>query len=164
MEKTAGVKIGNEEIGKVLNTVAYILDLFLKLPDDMTKGRKGGYFSVFDGIYNPPLAIVRIGEPDINFAEDYFKFSPEKAIRLKNLTEHLSSWQSRNPNRKEWGGAIKSPDFILSFSGLPELADEAVVLLIAYGFGWINYNQLWEIVRISDNPYVEPLYRKLYYQ
>lgn len=164
MAKKIRVKIGKNKLGVVLEKIGEILGFFLELPDDMTKGRKGGYFSVFDEIYESPLAIIRIGKPDINLAKDYFEFSPEKAIRLRALAGDLSSWQSRDDKNKKWGGSIrtKTPEIILSFSGLPELADEAIMLLTAYHFDWINYNQLWQIQGISNNPYVEPLYRKLW--
>jgi hypothetical protein len=91
--------------------------------------KPGGYFAVFfdqpDGL---PLLVVKVGEQDPQKAPDSLRRCLEKGKRLQDCPEHQSSWQSRNPDADEWGGAVRYGDFILSFSGLPELADEELML------------------------------------
>jgi hypothetical protein len=90
----------------------------------------------------------------------------EKALRLM---QHAgagarSSWNAaRNPANDQYGGAIlfrvklyNSGDaafwVVLSFSGLPELADEAAMIVTAASMPWqASINSLNEIARTSDN-------------
>ncbi len=74
----------------------------------------------------------------------YWEFAQEKADRLANHFDkgHLSSYQSRAPEKMRWGGAIRTPGgWILSFSGFPELMDEAFMLSVARQAGLITVAQ-----------------------
>jgi hypothetical protein len=95
--------------------------------------RNGGYLCVFHNFNKPqeeivPLAIVRIGIPTQGKEQKYFDLCLEKARRLISHPEHLSSWQSRDIEKERYGGAIRTPNFILAFSGLKEEADEAILV------------------------------------
>jgi hypothetical protein len=76
----------------------------------------------------------------------YRDLACEKAQRLAMYPGHLSSWESRDGSSK-WGGAIRANDYILSFSGLPELWDEAFMLLLA--------NHSSEIDRVASDRIAE---------
>ena len=79
----------------------------------------------------------------------YFRLSQEKTHRvfahwLRDPNEALSSYQTRNKEKDMWGGAVLFPHYlngelegIVSFSGLSELADEAVSL--ALGIHVLNF-------------------------
>ena len=84
-------------------------------------------------------------------------YAPEKADRLASHSIHISSWQSRDLNEHKYGGAIRVGEFgelILSFSGLPEHADEALVLMVASDLLWTTREEVRAIVALSDNPFI----------
>jgi hypothetical protein len=95
----------------------------------------------------------------------------EKGQRLFTLQSLHSSFQSRDEsaiitdiggneqNWGQWGGAIRLTDghLILSLSGLPEMGDEAVMLVVAIRAGWLGGSEAKTIATISKNPYFEPL-------
>ncbi|HEY5220939.1 MAG TPA: hypothetical protein VIJ29_02205 [Candidatus Paceibacterota bacterium] len=67
-----------------------------------------------------------------------------------------SSWQSGDHHlpkneRKLWGGAIDAHGLILSFTGAPELGDEAAMLLAAVRMGLLDEGEALEIATISIN-------------
>lgn len=112
----------------------------LKAHDDK---RDSGYLCILENdqtkIGEPPLALVSFGEILWNKRQKYFKLSQEKACRLqKSALSIVSSWQTRNETEDKYGGAVRAGGYVLSFSGLPELADEAFVLLIATACGIAN--------------------------
>jgi hypothetical protein len=78
-----------------------------------------------------------------------------KPGQLVGNPSHVSSWQSRDPDRDLWGGAVAmSDDDIFSLSGLPELADEGTVLAGGHAhYGDILLPRLDDVARISSNPY-----------
>ncbi len=93
--------------------------------------------------------------------EKYFMFSLEKARRLAehafDSTGKLSSFQTRNPDKNQWGGAIAGIRFIFSMSGLPELGDEAVMLLSAVLLQEMTVAAALHVARFSNNPYFKRL-------
>lgn len=128
---------------------------------DWEKERSGGYFCLVRESMNAktstgglPIILVPCGVFPLEKAEKYLNLCQEKAKRLAILGG-LSSWESRNPEENKWGGAVRFRDLIFSFSGFPELADEAVMLATAIRY----YNapdismEAWEIARRSQNPY-----------
>lgn len=108
-------------------------------------------------------------------AEKYAILAPEKANRLHSFISsgHLTSYESRNPegnvrvvakvNRIEpwghWGGAVLiSKHYIFSFSGLPELLDEAFVCFLGLKSELMSRTQFVEVKkRRTDNPYLKLL-------
>ncbi|HEY4498740.1 MAG TPA: hypothetical protein VJH94_01615 [Candidatus Paceibacterota bacterium] len=121
--------------------------------------RKGGYCCVADH-EGRIHAVFLVGQlPDREKREKYFYLCQEKAARLAQHSDHISSWQSRNPQDGRWGGAVKGREFILSFSGLPELWDEASMLVAARSFypRLISEEGSTEIEKLSGNPHVQKL-------
>lgn len=117
--------------------------------------RDGGYFCLLSKTSGKPLFIALIGKVHEEKADKYLKLAQEKAIRLHDLhgrKKHLSSWQSREPENKRYGGAIIGDHYIWSFSGLPEEGDEAAMLVAAQNAGDINLKTRNVIARLSRNP------------
>lgn len=164
MKRKLTIKIGKDPIPvqRILDEARLIMNLFLDLPNNPKPERQGGYITIVDRETGQILFVCKIGEIEDDAARDYFSFSQEKAGRLMLWPQHVSSWQSRDEKNKQWGGAIKTFEFILSFSGLPELGDEAVMLLLAYSFNWINFDEMMNIAKISENPFVDALNNQLW--
>jgi len=115
------------------------------------EGRAGGYLCVADAKNGLPLITMLVGEVPLEKAPKYLEFCQEKAARLAGHPDHQASWQSRNPEKNQWGGAIRFGDKILSFSGLPERGDESAMLLVMAQYGDKNYDASWQIARLTDN-------------
>lgn len=90
----------------------------------------------------------------------------EKAYRvclLGDLCDFTTSYDSRNPDLLRWGGAVGigsrngRGDLILSFSGLPELWDEAAMLVTAVRSH--DMSEDFVLAKISEerNPNLRPL-------
>lgn len=122
------------------------------LPEDQAH-QKGGYFRYYRR--NPDMGPeansiddhyylveeFQLGEVSPDKLITYMELSQEKAYRLAARTTEQASWSSRNPDKEQWGGAVRTRygKHILSFSGLPERFDEALALVIGilirgYGF------------------------------
>ncbi|MGC9157876.1 MAG: hypothetical protein ACP5FH_02705 [Terracidiphilus sp.] len=116
-------------------------------------GRGGGCLCIADGETGFPLIMVLIGEVPLQKAPKYLSFCQEKAVRLASHRDHEASWESRDIEKNQLAGAVRFGEWILSFSGLPELGDEAAMLktatLASAGFGAAAER----IARRSDNPY-----------
>lgn len=146
----------------ILWIVEHLVQEATKLRGNPKPKRCGGY-----------LTVLLRGEPQIQlcasigvFEDDphqYLVYSQEKAERLRVFWhEHLSSWQSRDPDNGRWGGAICADEMIFSFSGLPEKVDEAVVTAAAYWLGEITeYSHALQIADISRNPFTEELIARM---
>jgi len=153
------------ELEKLLELLTRIIQIMRGQPhlllDSKGQERRGGYFSVFSA--NDGVLILRtlIGEPSPPENEErYYTFSKEKGERLYMLLHigHLGSYQSRDPEKNRWGGAIWARKFIFSFSGLPELADEALMLVLAIANQDIFLHEAREIAERSNNNVFEELY------
>jgi len=118
--------------------------------------RRGGYLCIVSDsgvIY----ATVRYGEIlSEEKAQRYIKLSQEKALRLASHPEHVSSWQSRSDAADQKGGAVRVGRLIYSFSGLPELWDEACMIALAKAVPMANIDTTYwkSIADASSNPYV----------
>lgn len=123
----------DEVLGKVLGALG-----------ENAGGRTGGMIRIryamncFDGLRGwHQVYARRVGTREGDNWESVEVFSEEKSHRLMKLhqrdTRQVSSFQTRNPDNNEWGGAfiaeVLIPDLgwvklLVSFSGLPEEADE----------------------------------------
>lgn len=87
-----------------------------------------------DGFLLEPMLV---GEIDTEKGKKSFLLCQEKAHRLEaHLDSDVVSWQSRNPQNSEWGGAILAQDdhgrkYAIGISGLPEIMDEVAAFIIA---------------------------------
>lgn len=115
--------------------------------------RDYGYFTVFD---DGVILICKLNAVPQEKLQKYLACSQEKAWRLHSKPADQTSFQSRNPERDKWGGAIRAcGSHILSFSGLPnELFDEALMAYVACTAGWIDKSDALKIAAISSNSYV----------
>ncbi|MEN9912782.1 MAG: hypothetical protein RLY66_190 [Candidatus Parcubacteria bacterium] len=116
------------------------------------EGKQGGYLCIAtsSGVIETVTLIGTVPEPAK--AKKYFDYCQEKAIRLAHHRDHKSSWESKDAARECRGGAIRCKENILSFAGLPEHWDEAVVLTIGYlgPHRIISHADLENICRISS--------------
>ena len=64
---------------------------------------------------------------------------------------HLTSFESRDLDNGKWGGAIVADAFIISLSGLPEQADEAVMLIVAVELDLLSMINASEIAEKNNN-------------
>lgn len=114
--------------------------------------RKGGWLAVFD-THQPhhPVAHILVGQwPDQ--AEQRHAYSLEKGRRLI-ARGGSSSFETRDPDQSHWGGAIQYNGLVFSFSGLPEHADEIMMILLMRllpGVG-IDWGVAGHIIAISGN-------------
>ncbi len=126
------------------------------LPADRT----GFYLTVYDLFKPQAPALVRvIGEVPADKRSKYWFFSGEKPGRLilNRDKGHRSSWQSRNPDEDEWGGAALGETLAIGVSGLPELDDESVSLALLVAVSDLPEAQAQEIAAISNNQSYLPL-------
>ena len=130
-----------------------------------------GYLTLMNGITGEIIFTVPFGEIPEDKDEIYFRFSQEKASRLFSQVNlhlpnvHTSSFQSRNEEEEKYGGAIyfdlHSAVIILSFSGMPELIDEAMMLVLGNKVkALLNEPLLRKIEACDRNPYFEQLLKK----
>lgn len=123
---------------------------------DGRKDRKGGYLCVAEPDGKIVLVIL-IGEvPDLETANRFKTFCQEKATRLAQNLEHISSWQTRDEGKKQYGGAVRTgKGYIYSFSGFTEEVDEAFSARVAFQ-NWddMSMEHRTKIAEISGNRYL----------
>jgi len=112
----------------------------------------GGYFCLADTVNGRPWFICSFGIMLEEKWPRYLHFAQEKALRLAVNPSHESSWQSRNEEEEQWGGAIRAGQYILSFSGLPEKWDEALCLAVAFTHQLINMDEAIAIADLKRTP------------
>jgi hypothetical protein len=150
-----------------------LFQLFIeKVGKDALENHMGGYFSVRCIDSGDTVISQKVGKFSLDKKEKYSFLSTEKSLRLKSHIGHLTSYESRNPkgnvyvgkeNRAEqwghWGGAVLiSKHYIFSFSGLPELLDEAFVCFLGLKSELMSRTQFVEVKkRRTDNPYLKLL-------
>jgi len=145
--------------------------------------KRGGVFHVLNHTSGEMLIsgfMIGLIEGSGNF-EKYFGFAQEKANRHSIICDntpvdvgfHLfnrktaTSWSSRNEEKKRYGGAIltteakpfpeghlQQPEFIMSFSGLTEHEDEAIVTIAAFQLKLITEKQAKLIAEESGNKHI----------
>ena len=150
---------------KIVDHVEHVINVALKVfaQGENWESRTGGYFCLADGLNGIPYIILRVGDVPEEKAEKYFSLCQEKARRLTKHLDHMSSWQSRVPDQEKWGGAVRMHDSILSFSGLPELGDEAIMLgtRCLMDRSWSGQQVANAIAVYSKNAYWLPLLQAL---
>lgn len=113
----------------------------------------------------PPALVLMLGESidDIDKLKSWEKNSKEKAARLCEHEDHVSSWESRDFDNKKYGGAVKSNvGDIVSMSGLPEYGDEACCLVILLVMGRMQLEEAEKIIKISENDLFHDLYSRFH--
>ncbi len=154
---------GSRPLEEIVNIITYSKWSMKYAIDTINdSARKGGYLCIArpNGMI---MAVVLIGTvAKEEKAKKYLSLCQEKALRLALHPEHCSSWQSRDESVQHYGGAIRTKRFIFSFSGFPELWDEAFVVDLASqtyahpsGLSTVRRNM---IKRASNNPYIDHSY------
>ena len=146
---------------------------------DLARGRsdlpgseynRRGYLTLMNGETGQIAFTLPFGEIPSEKIEKYFEYSQEKAERLFSIInmhlphmKHTSSFQSRNEAEQKYGGAIylncHTNISIFSFSGMPELIDEAMMLVLAERLRQDNHLKVFRSIEACQrNPYWEQLY------
>jgi len=155
--------IGGADLTSILYVARNVLLRFRNLPDEsLIPKRTGGFLAILeetDRIYRFPL-VVQIGEcvPELEIRAQ--QYAQEKCRRLHRMWKkkgHISSRQSRFPEKSKYGGGIIKGNITGAFSGLTELEDEALITVIFIALGWINHKYAAKIISIGKNPFTKPL-------
>ena len=135
-----------------------MIELIQKIPG-FPNEKNSGYCTIISVADGRVLLSFQVGHCPREKFEKYYSFSHEKAQRLRKFVfdGHVSSWQSRDESAGQWGGAISAGSVIFSFSGLPELADEAIMLMAAVTCNFMSPETAIEIARISGNKFFTDL-------
>jgi hypothetical protein len=146
-------------LGFTANQLIYFTDEGIRLLRERCGIKKdSGFLTVFDKVSASVMLCCQIQHCPKGKADQYFTFSMEKARRLQANPDHYTSFQSRDEKSDKYAGAILCRvNTILSFSGLPELADEALMIFVAFKAGWIDEKEVLRLSGISQNPYVEKI-------
>ena len=148
-------------LARIGSEVGRVFDESLKFfaHDTGWAGRTGAYFCLADVKTGLPIMVLSIGSVSPEKGEKYLANCIEKTKRLAAHPEQLSSWESRDPAKNQWGGAVRG-NYIYSLSGLPELGDEAVMLALMLLLQGHSLT-LEDISQRTKNPYYVPLLKYL---
>lgn len=143
-------------IGAQLSIVQF-LQIF---SGEQLKNKAGGFFCMVpvrtgENTVRTPILIAELGMPDREKRQKYFSYCQEKAARLAAHPGHLTSWESRDPDAEQWGGAIRGRKYIFSFSGFPEMLDEIFSIAVAHELELLEDNTAQGIAGITQNQYFD---------
>jgi len=145
-----------EEIARILSVAEPILAYITAYEDN----QHGGVLCVANRDNGVSLASFVFGCLRNDEYEECRIFAEEKPVRLaRNILHYLSS-ESRDMTTtpKQYGGAIRGRNFILSFSGFKEVQDEAAMLLVELRLGGGEANMpTWLRDAIAGNSYFAKL-------
>lgn len=140
---------------RILNRLITIINEGKAVPEK----RYGGVLMV--GRFDESKTVLHLTLPfaDVPQSEllNYQRWALGKVKSLEENPTHVTSRQSRNPEKDRWGGAIRARDIFLSFSGFEEDEDEALVILVALDLGLTTEPEALEIM--SDSSSLE-IYRR----
>jgi len=109
----------------------------------------GGYLYIIND-NGKELCHTKIGTP--NAKQNLKAYSRSNALRLLCCPKHFLSWQSRQPEMNELGGAIRLPyGDIFSFAGFPEMTNEVFVASMARILNLINDYEVKRRLALSSN-------------
>ncbi len=134
-----------EAIVKLVNDTITALNKLRSNPD---KDRAGGFITVVERESGNTILHAKVGTiPKVDDSEygskerKYRVLSTKKAHQLNifaRASGHISGWQNRDEDKDQFGGAVAGNRFIFAFSGLTELGDEAVSLILADVFDVVD--------------------------
>jgi hypothetical protein len=151
----------NKDFDQLAEAMEKNIKLFVEKCQDLNPKNKTGGCLVYmhqDGSDNFSFLGTNIGD-----REKYYDTAFRKIGQLRDNPDHISSYQSRDPESGLWGGGFKLPWLgWVSFSGLPELADEACLLKSCVDAGLLTDSEddqklVKEILKTSDNPVFDRL-------
>jgi len=137
---------------KVLLVAKLAINAVSSAAEEFGDNSGGGYLYISDSAGQMVLHL-KVGTPTKEKADLYLEYSQEKAARLVGFKSDDLSWQSRCPKEGRWGGAVRLSNKLgfLSFSGFPELADEAFCLALAVNAGLISANTAYVLTQCNSN-------------
>lgn len=141
----------------LLMTILQQLDNLTLLDAHGSPQPKGGYLAVLRISDGALMLLCAFGDIPPNKIKRYRSLSLEKAQRLRKHPEHITSFQSRDHAKKQYGGAIRADKsgFIFSFSGLPsEELDEALATVSSKLSWFLGLERAIEIVETTHNPHI----------
>ena len=144
-----------KELSTFMMVAERVMGAYLRLPKNKGTTRRGGALTIMDAANGLPLLIFPVGELAQEKVFKYFKLSLEKAERVYN-TGQRTSRVTRDPEKGLWGGAVRIGGIIISFSGLPELDDEAFGMAFAVICRMTNRA---DILQKNDNAEIESTFR-----
>ncbi len=115
------------------------------------KDEPSGYLTIRSASDGRILLVRQIGDCPADKFASRSRNSMEKGERLMANPEDVGSHQSREPKDEKWGGAIRTRQFLISFSGMPEHADEALDVGIAVKYGLMSESEADAIFAASEN-------------
>lgn len=156
----------------ILTRAKQILSIAITLLEAQGERQQSGHLVVAELFLSTlPLLSEPIGDisaPDKMFK--YFFLAQEKVDRLAAHIDDQTSYDSRRPDhrfsfaeeagldiRGFWGGAIRGTNLIFSFSGLPELWDEAFMFVLAIRLGQLDEWVVHDTISEERNPHLRPL-------
>lgn len=178
VESTKRVKFESKfiegiEIGVISDVAEEIMRRFKDLPDkDLKLQETGGFLAILKATsrdYIIPLVIeVADCAPSLEIqTQELVQENCRRLLKFRNEKGHITSWQSRNPEDKEYGGGITighywtqvdyGGNLFGAFSGLPEHQNEALVTILFLTFNWISSGHIEKIIEISNNQFIRPL-------
>lgn len=125
----------------VNHVIEAAIDLLRREPGEEI--RTGGFFVM--GVDGEAILAAVIGRLHIEDLRKCRSLANEKIIRLYRNDKHICSWESRRPESSQWGGAVRIRSVIYSFSGLPELWDQAAMLCVAIELRELEMREAEEI-------------------
>jgi hypothetical protein len=139
-----------------------ILPGFIQAHQDELGDRKGLYAALLKKDTSKTknsrkeTRVKRIGYIPKEKQNEKLEYAIEKVSRLffRNMTEtgsniELSSFESENVEKKQFGGGITCKDYYMSVSGFPPHLDQKFVLLVALCVGQITFKQAHDIYERS---------------
>lgn len=157
------------EVCRAILTMRQIMERAVPLMKKQGETRSGGFFCLSGENMAPLVLIEPYGEMSEEKRGKYAELAREKLVRLSSFPSHSTSYQSRNPDAVivdsqknerswgKWGGAVRAGDYIASFSGLPELWDEAIMFVLAVRMGWISEADTLRRISRKRNPHLRLL-------
>ena len=156
-----------------IETLCKVLLPLIQSDFELPASKTGGILEIFiskDSSKGPAswhkCCTIRFGmQADESSWEAFEFFSSEKTTRLMKETAvngHISSWQTRNRDRWEFGGAIllevmlntamgpEDFEIIISSSGLNEVSEETICMATAKNLEWGDEERYAAILSVSD--------------
>jgi len=157
-------------VEKVIEKTGEIVNILVKNYPELatSKGilKKGGYVSIYSLGAKRLEFVSIVGKPVPQEKWSAYSYnSEEKGARLISThfeLGHMTSYESRDPDNGKWGGAIVADNYILSFSGLPEQADEAVMMAVAIELDLLSLINAEDIAKRNNNEIFAVLANYLY--
>lgn len=159
----------DKKLWEIIQTTQTVFNKALVLLKDAGDERTGGYATIIREDLWPLIVRVPFGVIPLEKAPKWSELSTEKCLRLMENKDHFASYESRNPEAEittlqgiiekwgKWGGGIKAWKHLLGFSGLPELWDEAVELVVAIKCNLLSKTIALHNISQERNPHFRTL-------